>query len=240
VSVFDEAPLGIESWDTLADTLSALEGALKPFGIKACAYFMTAPFHSQVSRKSAIFHFGFPEPSMSEWLASDAFENDAVPDFVEQAGEVMTWKQVLARVKIPHEQKQRMELLFEHGLRDSIIVPLFGPNQRDSIAVCMFGDLLGDDSSDLIGNVVTVLRRAHYKICLLIARDLYKKIKLSKRESEVLHWIARGKSNSDIAAILCISADTVDTYVRRLYAKLGAHDRITAVFEGLGRGLVLL
>ena len=235
-----ETPLGIESWETLAGTLSALEEALRQLGVKAGAYFMTAPFHSQVSCKSVISHFGFPKDVMNEWLASKAFTNDPVPDFVEKAGEVMTWQQVIAQVKIPTEQKHYMKMLFEHGLRDSIIVPLFGPNQHDSIAICMFGDLLGDGNEDLIRNIVTALRRAHYKISLLIERDHSKKIKLSRRESEVLHWMARGKSNPDIATILGISAETVDTYARRLYPKLGVHDRVSAVFEGIARGLVLL
>ncbi len=235
-----DTPLGIESWETLPDTLSALEEALKSARVKAATYFMTAPFHSQVSNTSAVFHFGFPELAMSEWLESKAFADDPVPDFVAKAGEVMTWAQVVAKVKIPKEQRHFMKLLLDHGLRDSIIVPLFGPNQRDSVAVCMFGEPLGDQSDDLISEIVTTLRRAHYKICLLFIRDHMRKIKLSKRESEVLHWMARGKSNPDIATILGISAETVDTYVRRLYPKLGVHDRVTAVAEGIARGLVLL
>ena len=133
-----------------------------------------------------------------------------------------------------------MKLLLDHGLRDSIVVPLFGPNQRDSVAVCMFDAPVKNKHDDLIGEIVIALRRAHYKICLLVIRDHARKIKLSKRESEVLHWMARGKSNPDIATILGISAETVDTYVRRLYPKLGVHDRVTAVAEGIARGLVLL
>jgi DNA-binding CsgD family transcriptional regulator len=240
VITLHDIPLGIESWETLPDTLSALEGALKPFGVKACVYFMTAPFHSQVSRKTAVFHFGFPEPAMSEWLASEGFENDPVPDFVEQTGEVMTWQQVVAQIEIPDEVKLYMESLFANGLHNSIIIPLYGPNQRASIAACLFGDPLGDDSDDVIGNVVTVLRRAHYKVCLLVARDHTKKTKLSKREGEVLNWMARGKSNPDIATILGISAETVDTYARRLYPKLGVHDRVSAVFAGMSRGMIRL
>jgi DNA-binding CsgD family transcriptional regulator len=235
-----DAPLGIESWQTLPDILGALESALKSFGVKAACYFMTAPFHSQVSIKSTVFHFGFPEPTMSEWLASETFANDPVPDFVAKRGEVMTWAEVTAQVTIPKAQQHFMKLLFDHGLRDSIIVPLFGPNQRDSIAICMFSEPVGDKSNDQIRNIVRTLRGAHYRICLLVIRDHMRKIKLSKRESEVLHWMARGKSNPEIAIIIGISAETVDTYVRRLYPKLGVHDRVTAVAEGIARGLILL
>ena len=240
VPKLQDTPLGIENWETLPDTLSALEEALKSLGVKAATYFMTAPFHSQVSNTSAVFHFGFPESAMSEWLESNAFANDPVPDFVAKAGEVMTWEEVIAKVKIPKPQRHFIKLLFSHGLRGSIVVPLFGPNRRDSVAVCMFDVPVKNKHDALIGEIVITLRRAHYKICLLVIRDHARKIKLSKRESEVLHWMARGKSNPDIATILGISAETVDTYVRRLYPKLGVHDRVTAVAEGIARGLVLL
>jgi DNA-binding CsgD family transcriptional regulator len=240
VNGLNDLTLGIEDWETLPETLGTLEDALNPFGVKACVYFMTAPFHSQVSRKSAVFHFGFPEPATSEWFASDASQIDPIPDYVENAGEVMKTNQIFTRVKIPEEQRKFMRFLFESGLRDAIVVPLYGPNQRNSVAGCMFSDPLGDDSHNLIRSIVAVLRNAHSKICLLIARDHSKKIKLSKRESEVLEWMARGKSNPDVATILGISAETVDTYVRRLYLKLGVHDRVSAVFAGMSHGLIRL
>jgi DNA-binding NarL/FixJ family response regulator len=51
---------------------------------------------------------------------------------------------------------------------------------------------------------------------------------LSAREEEVLALIALGKSNSEIGAELFLSVDTVKTYVRRLYAKLGVKNRAQA------------
>jgi DNA-binding CsgD family transcriptional regulator len=230
----------LHSNDTLEKAVQECEKALKPLGVKACAYFMTPPFHSQVSPKSAVLHFGFPEYSMAKWLVSDSFKADPIPDFIEKTGETMTWREVSAAVKIPAAQQHYMKLLFQYGLKDSIIVPLFGPNQRNSIAVCMFGALLGENNEALINAVVAIVGATHQKICRLIIRDQTEDILLSKREGEVLHWIAHGKSTPDIATILGISAETVNTYVRRLYTKLGVHDRISAVFEGMSRGLVRL
>lgn len=51
---------------------------------------------------------------------------------------------------------------------------------------------------------------------------------LSAREQEVLALIALGKSNSEIGHELFLSIDTVKTYVRRLYAKLGVNNRARA------------
>jgi DNA-binding NarL/FixJ family response regulator len=51
---------------------------------------------------------------------------------------------------------------------------------------------------------------------------------LSAREAEVLALIALGKSNGQIGHELFLSVDTVKTYVRRLYAKLGVNNRAQA------------
>ncbi len=51
---------------------------------------------------------------------------------------------------------------------------------------------------------------------------------LSAREEEVLALIALGKSNGEIGHELFLSVDTVKTYVRRLYAKLGVNNRAQA------------
>jgi DNA-binding CsgD family transcriptional regulator len=50
-----------------------------------------------------------------------------------------------------------------------------------------------------------------------------------KREREVLHWVARGKTTAEIAAILGLSEHTVKDYLRSACSKLGAGSRIEAV-----------
>lgn len=48
---------------------------------------------------------------------------------------------------------------------------------------------------------------------------------LSKREAEVLPLALRGRTSERIAAELYISKSTVDTHLRRIYAKTGVHSR---------------
>jgi DNA-binding NarL/FixJ family response regulator len=61
---------------------------------------------------------------------------------------------------------------------------------------------------------------------------------LTPREREVLTIVARGLSNSDIAATLVISEHTAKTHVKRIMAKLGARDRAQLVVIAYESGLV--
>jgi NarL family two-component system response regulator LiaR len=59
---------------------------------------------------------------------------------------------------------------------------------------------------------------------------------LSDRESEVLTLICQGLSNQQVAQALYLSINSVKTYIRMLYRKIGATSRSQAVIWGLQHG----
>jgi DNA-binding NarL/FixJ family response regulator len=63
---------------------------------------------------------------------------------------------------------------------------------------------------------------------------------LTTREIEVLHLVAKGMRNKEIAAELKISDETVQGHVKNILAKLSVHDRTEAVAVALRRGIVHL
>jgi DNA-binding NarL/FixJ family response regulator len=60
--------------------------------------------------------------------------------------------------------------------------------------------------------------------------------KLSEREAEVLRLIARGHTHKEIAALLNVSARTVETYRLRAMEKLGLRDRVAVIRYAAERG----
>lgn len=56
---------------------------------------------------------------------------------------------------------------------------------------------------------------------------------LTPRESEVLAWVAKGKTNAEIGAILGLSDRTVQKHLEHVYQKLGVGTRTTATVRAL-------
>lgn len=61
---------------------------------------------------------------------------------------------------------------------------------------------------------------------------------LTERETAVLHLLAQGQSNKDIAHALQVSEDTVKSHVKHILAKLGVQSRTQAVLYAQQLGLV--
>jgi DNA-binding NarL/FixJ family response regulator len=61
---------------------------------------------------------------------------------------------------------------------------------------------------------------------------------LTSREQEVLHAMACGLTNAEIAATLFISELTVKSHIGRIFVKLGLRDRAAAVVYSFDHGIV--
>lgn len=57
---------------------------------------------------------------------------------------------------------------------------------------------------------------------------------LTRREEDIINWVAKGYRNREIAETLCLSPETVRTHIRNIYAKLQANTRMEAVNKYFG------
>lgn len=133
-----------------------------------------------------------------------------------------------------------------------MVATLFGDEERvfASLEAGATGYLLKDA---LASGIVAEIRSLHAggsPISPLIARRLLRHfqppaaprpapdIELSAREQQVLELITRGYSVAEIAEHLPVSPWTVQTYVRRVYEKLGVRSKAAAVNAAHRLGLL--
>jgi DNA-binding NarL/FixJ family response regulator len=64
--------------------------------------------------------------------------------------------------------------------------------------------------------------------------------KLTKRELDVIHLMARGRRNEEIATELVVTEQTVKNHVTNIFRKLAVETRVEAVLYALSAGLVSL
>lgn len=85
----------------------------------------------------------------------------------------------------------------------------------------------------------TVLDNKVIKYILTAAKEVKESdIKLAPREKEVLKLFSEGLSIAEASSEMDISMHTVDTYIRRIYKKMGVHSHSAAVARALREDLL--
>jgi DNA-binding NarL/FixJ family response regulator len=114
------------------------------------------------------------------------------------------------------------------------------------------GFLLKDSTADDLVAAVRVVARGDALLAPSVTRRIIEQFarrpveadvrervaSLTQREREVLVMLARGKSNSELAAELFVTEGTIKTHLSSLLAKLGLRDRVQAVVLAYESGLV--
>ncbi|MEM7689310.1 MAG: LuxR family transcriptional regulator [Pseudomonadota bacterium] len=203
------------------------------------SYHFTPAFDSQTSTKARVFARGFSKQWITLYNDGALRKIDPIPDTIMEAGRVMSWSDAIEDAKLTEAEGVFVSEARKNGLKCGVGFPLWGPKQRDAYAAIGFPEESFDADKCTVVAEQMVLQAAHQRICELIPVD-DERPRLSARESEILHWVGKGKSNTDIATILGLSPDTVATYLGRAYTKLGSRDRVGATVRALKLGLINL
>ncbi len=223
----------------VSEVIHALYASCLLIGGDKLSYHPETMFEGVTSAHSNVFAMGFPKEWTEFYLAGGGKAFDPVPEIVMQAGRVMTWREALCQLTLTDGERDWFKRAEEHGLLNGLGFPLWGPRSQNAFVAIGFPGNDVDVRPEVIRAEHMLLHAGHVKIVELSAGQPESAV-LSQREREVLTWIAKGKSNTDIATILSISPETVATYKRRIYAKLECHDRIGAVVKALKLRLISL
>ena len=182
---------------------------------------------------------GFPEEWVCHYINEKLYLVDPITELARTSGTIFQWEDVGSLMRLTQSQKDYIGELREAEIGNGVAFQVYGPGMRNGYVGLGFDVKIPVSAVKYLPLLQCVAQAAHLRYCTLTPEAVTKLPKLSPREQEVLGWIAQGKSNSVIASILGVSAHTVDTMVRRLYAKLDVADRTTAAIRGIGAGLIL-
>ena len=113
---------------------------------------------------------------------------------------------------------------------DGLLIPLYGPQNRRGYLNLFFGKDKTVFAPLFSWQIQSLAQITHVKYTLM-RLNLETKVKLTKRESDVLELITLGKTNPEIGIILQISTNTVSGYVKQIFLKFGTSDRVTTALR---------
>jgi LuxR family transcriptional regulator len=187
----------------------------------------------------------WPEKWPQVYIAKKYVLIDPTIRFLAQAQRPFRWRDtVLAFRTDPH--RRRMEQMMvdarAHGLHDGYIFPIHGRNG-------LLGNMtLGGEIVDLspveIALFDAVGKKAFWRIIELrgeaaaLEQTPAIAAQLTRREMEILHYLADGLTSIEISKLLKISNHTVDWYMNGIQDKLKAKNRQQVVALAFRHGLI--
>jgi two-component system, NarL family, response regulator len=103
------------------------------------------------------------------------------------------------------------------------------------------GYLLKDTPRDQIVDAIVAVHAGRTYIPSLVGEKLATRLvtdQLTEKEKAILHYVAAGQSNKEIARKIDISEGTVKFHTNAIYSKLGVTSRTEAIAVAAKRGLI--
>ncbi|MCH2556820.1 MAG: response regulator transcription factor [Alcanivorax sp.] len=196
-----------------------------------------------------------------EWMTTllgDAFPNISVTTASTVAGGLAalqkdTFSLALLDISLPDGNGVTLVEWLRHRAPDTYIVMATIFDDDDHLFTALragaHGYLLKDQPRERLIEQLCGILRGEPPLSASIARRMMRHFRqsheperddtlLTEREREVLGLLARGFTRTDISAALGIAANTVATYTKSIYRKLGVSGRAEAALEAVRLGVV--
>ena len=179
---------------------------------------------------------GVPDEWTKAYVAEELWRADPVTAQARVSLAPFFWLDVGQMRKLSPPEASFLRRRVQEALGDGVALPVFGPALRDGYVGAGFGGARRPLSAAALRELQCAAQMGHLAYCGVAPAGGPQPNSLSPREREVMGWIARGRSNATIGEILGVSFHTVDTMVRRIFAKLDVTDRTTATVRALACG----
>lgn len=219
------------------EALSVLDEFLTAKGVEVWSYHITLEHLVKLNLEAGFIFHSFDPAWVERYRSRHYYEIDPIIAHSVQASAPYRWWDIGELVELSEAQKAYIADAKAH-LTGGYGVPVHGTHGT----AAYFGIGAQTRSLDFDMTELAILQLAchqtHARYLQLHGAIETPLPKLTPRETEVLQWVVKGKSNSVIAEVLGISEHTVDTLMRRIYRKFDVTDRTSAALRAVGAGLV--
>jgi DNA-binding CsgD family transcriptional regulator len=171
-------------------------------------------------------------------------------DFASRGNQPLLWENHQGRItlsngspKLSSIEVDTMRWVYGYGMRTGVNIC---PGEIDGREVCIsfYSDQPRSDIAALDDAMAILFYLAH-RIASDVRQELTREItpggvRLTRRETECLHWVAAGKNSREIAAILGLSVQTVRDHMKRVRTKLNSASLAQALMRASSLGLIAM
>ena len=196
------------------------------------ALYFLAPVVADKRVGRILWNVGFPKGTEREYIERN-WRYDPLPNIALNRAAAFRFSDVRREERLSPRQAEYLDRLGE-----GIGVFCTGPFARTGFVGVVnpaHPETLDDEA---VRRVQVATQLCFQRYCELVGKSDGTMPELSQRELDVIRWIGEGKSNAVIAEILGISKYSVDSYVKRIFAKLGVSDRTAAAVKSVALGLI--
>ncbi|MBZ9673774.1 LuxR family transcriptional regulator [Mesorhizobium sp. B2-1-8] len=212
--------------------LQEFRSALARYGLRS--FLITGlPVPHDTDWQREILGDGWPLDWYRRYVSEDHFLHDPCVAQCRHSPEPFLWRELPA-AKLSTRAKLVMDEAAEFGMREGICVPIHVPLSGPSVVTA------ASDGMEVAPREMPVIET----LCVHTFRSLSalgtpgdgdEPMPLTARERELLEWSAQGKSTDDIACILGVTRNTVESHQRNIRGKLDAINVSHAIVKALRR-----
>lgn len=235
----DDFILEIDTANNLDDVLHILQKQISALGFDRFTYWLR---WSGSDDRKPIGITTYPEHYIEHYIANDFQSHDMIGRLSAITSTPFLWSDMSKRFEITKAQEGIFDDSRSAGIKSGASVPIHGPNQTQATFS------VATDSSEKEFDSLFKFHRhelhilasyAHEKIMSLGIDNRLNDLTLTKRETEVLTWVARGKTYWETGQILSIQEDTVKKYMQRIFALLQVNNQPHAIAKSIINGLII-
>ena len=179
----------------------------------------------------------WPDEFLQTWINKNYVIHDPVSRRALTHHDIVSWKDAYETAS--PKARNILDEGAEYGLAEGITVPVHLPHLPPG-AVAFSSDRC-DFSPEEMAEIQLIATHAYSRFMRVSKfKDIAQISTLTERECEILHYVAAGKTNRQIANLFALSEYSIKDHMKNISLKLKASNRAHAVSLGILSGQIMI